>query len=422
METNTIGKFIAALRKAGGLTQRELAERLNVSDKTVSRWERDECAPDLALLPALAEIFGVTCDELLRGRRDPSGGHSPEAPAPRSDRQRKQLLTAGLRKYKNGCYIVLGINAGGLLAAMICNLGFLRAWIGFFAACVFFAAGAVCQGIFLNNALSAVPREPEERDVNEYRLAVIRLAKVTFGCCLMLLGFSLPLLVLVEDTYLGLAGDSWLLWGAVFALGLLLVWALVCHFINGWLINRGICRLEPRAEEVFRHNRHWKRRCALLLLAVFLATGLFQLVTGALWTPRALAKGRTFDNYDDFKAFMETETQYQGSGFAAIAPSDTVYYDMYGNEISREEALRTELRIYDGTPEGKLVCTYLHLNNDAAIIDTADTEDGLPVTVITNGDLAAARGKSLLLHLAFLPVYLGEAAAVWCFYRKKQLR
>ena len=69
MEEKTIGKFITALRRANGMTQKELAEKLYVSDKTVSRWERDESAPDLALIPAIAEIFGITCDELLRGER-----------------------------------------------------------------------------------------------------------------------------------------------------------------------------------------------------------------------------------------------------------------------------------------------------------------------------------------------------------------
>ena len=66
MEKKTIGVFIAALRKANGLTQRELAEKLNVSDKAVSRWERDEALPDLSLIPVLAEIFNVTCDEILK--------------------------------------------------------------------------------------------------------------------------------------------------------------------------------------------------------------------------------------------------------------------------------------------------------------------------------------------------------------------
>ena len=76
MERKTIGGFIAALRRANGMTQRELADRLNVSDKTVSRWERDESAPELAAIPVIAEIFGVSCDELLRGERRP-----PEEPA-----------------------------------------------------------------------------------------------------------------------------------------------------------------------------------------------------------------------------------------------------------------------------------------------------------------------------------------------------
>lgn len=69
MEKKTIGGFISALRKANGMTQKELAEQLNVSDKTVSRWERDDGTPDLSVIPAIAEIFDVTCDELLRGER-----------------------------------------------------------------------------------------------------------------------------------------------------------------------------------------------------------------------------------------------------------------------------------------------------------------------------------------------------------------
>ena len=68
-DKKTIGSFIAALRKAKGLTQRQLADILNVSDKAVSRWERDENAPDFSLIPILADIFEVTSDEILRGQR-----------------------------------------------------------------------------------------------------------------------------------------------------------------------------------------------------------------------------------------------------------------------------------------------------------------------------------------------------------------
>ena len=57
------------MRKANGMTQKELGEKLFVSDKTVSRWECDECTPELSLIPAIAELFGITTDELLRGER-----------------------------------------------------------------------------------------------------------------------------------------------------------------------------------------------------------------------------------------------------------------------------------------------------------------------------------------------------------------
>ena len=70
MERKTIGGFIAALRRANGMTQRELAERLNVSDKTVSRWERDESAPELAAFDAkLARIAREIEPQIMQRNR-----------------------------------------------------------------------------------------------------------------------------------------------------------------------------------------------------------------------------------------------------------------------------------------------------------------------------------------------------------------
>lgn len=66
-EQSTMGRFLAALRKEKGLTQQQTAEKLGVSNKAVSRWERDETAPDISLLPEIAALFGVSCDELLGG-------------------------------------------------------------------------------------------------------------------------------------------------------------------------------------------------------------------------------------------------------------------------------------------------------------------------------------------------------------------
>lgn len=69
MNNKSMGEFIAELRKEKGLTQRELAEYLNVSDKTVSHWECGKNSPDISVLPILAEYFDITCDELIKGER-----------------------------------------------------------------------------------------------------------------------------------------------------------------------------------------------------------------------------------------------------------------------------------------------------------------------------------------------------------------
>ena len=59
------GESLRRLRRAKGLTQEQLAARLNVSFQTISNWERDESWPDLSMLPVLAGFFGVTTDDLL---------------------------------------------------------------------------------------------------------------------------------------------------------------------------------------------------------------------------------------------------------------------------------------------------------------------------------------------------------------------
>ncbi len=60
-----IGTNISNLRKRQGLTQAGLAEKLNYSDKAVSKWERGESAPDILTLVTIAEVLGVTVDDLL---------------------------------------------------------------------------------------------------------------------------------------------------------------------------------------------------------------------------------------------------------------------------------------------------------------------------------------------------------------------
>lgn len=81
MDNEKMAKFIYELRKSVGLTQKELAQRLGITDKAVSKWERGLSYPDITLLVPLAEILGVTTGELLEGERIPDKEVRPEPEA-----------------------------------------------------------------------------------------------------------------------------------------------------------------------------------------------------------------------------------------------------------------------------------------------------------------------------------------------------
>ena len=66
----TLGTMIAELRKQHGMTQLELAEKMGVTDKAVSKWERDLSCPDINSLPKLAEILDVSVEELMQIKKE----------------------------------------------------------------------------------------------------------------------------------------------------------------------------------------------------------------------------------------------------------------------------------------------------------------------------------------------------------------
>lgn len=66
----TLGMMIAELRKQHGMTQLELAEKMGVTDKAVSKWERDLSCPDINSLPKLAELLGVGVEELMQIKQE----------------------------------------------------------------------------------------------------------------------------------------------------------------------------------------------------------------------------------------------------------------------------------------------------------------------------------------------------------------
>lgn len=90
-----IGANIAALRRQRGMTQAELAERLNYTDKAVSKWERGDSIPDAVTLVQLAREFGVTLDELVSGEK-PAAVEQPVAAEKKSANKSVILTLASL--------------------------------------------------------------------------------------------------------------------------------------------------------------------------------------------------------------------------------------------------------------------------------------------------------------------------------------
>jgi Predicted transcriptional regulators len=97
MDATKTGAYLAALRKGRGMTQQEAAEALNLSNKTISKWESGGGFPDITVLPALSELYGVTADEILAGQPLSRADAAAERTAVRE--RRSYLLSRAEMRY-----------------------------------------------------------------------------------------------------------------------------------------------------------------------------------------------------------------------------------------------------------------------------------------------------------------------------------
>lgn len=419
MEPKTIGAFITALRKAKGMTQKELAEMLDVSDKTVSRWERDEGMPDLSLIPVIAEIFKITCDELLRGERKPAAER--ETQSPKGKKQWQRIIASGMNRFQNRSYIAIGISLVGLIAAMIGNLCFQRAYIGFFIGCVFYLVSILLQIIFANQALLCIGNEEfQESDVGQFKERVIKLAKYSIGVAVFLFAFSLPLTDNSIGIYRGLMMSTWLRRSIVYLLVALAIWYLVCQFIYAALIKKGTIQLTEQQAAVRSKNRQVKRRCALWLLAAMTITLVAQILFNTVVPVSIFAEPtRVFEDYESFEVFMERDIPLKPKQLNSLKNILNSILGRLGGTVASDH-WDTETLI-DGS--GNIVCQYLRKNLSVVHIDYAGTiDDFLPISVYTTGNLQVYHEKMEIINRCFLAVYLLEAVAAFLVYSKKHTK
>lgn len=444
MEKKTIGAFISALRRANGMTQRELGERLFVSDKTVSRWERDECTPDLSLIPVIADIFGVTSDELLRGERKASAPTAQDAPTSpeadtfkrdvRSERQFKLLLDRRLTKYKNLSLISTGIGILGLILAAIINLGFLRAYIAFGISLMFLLGAAICQICFWMSFRVRSDEEdtPERTErLSAFHEKTLLIAKNVLCLLFELLAFCLPLTT-VGDAYFGLRFDSWLPYGLAFSAVGLIVWHSVYELgIRRLLIRKGL----------LPDSVVYPALCRLLgrSLCLLVAVGIVSLVSVGIVQSQystSFVRPYVFETKEEFIEFMairDSRDEYyvwdeDGNIFVnvdvmPVEPGDILLdKEQQENEnIDEDFTFDDPLREYIYDQDGNVLFGYINRRQNVRI-ELSDTPDRLPIRVYTQHLIS--RGYSIQNDIctAIALAYGIFGAVLVAVYVKKRLK
>ncbi|MCH5324971.1 MAG: helix-turn-helix transcriptional regulator [Eubacterium sp.] len=330
MEKKTIGQFIAALRKVNGMTQRELAEKLNVSDKAVSRWERDENAPDLSLIPVIAELFGVTSDEILRGERIIRSEETSEKSDEKSDKQIKHLLNDTKNKFR--MYSVISVSVGiiAILAAMLGNFVFTSGWGGYIFCVMFCIPAIVAEIIFTLRAFGAVS-DFESDKVNDAKRSIFETACKVIAFIFTVLVSMLPLIVYVYSSFVALSGYDFLKYALIYAAAAIILSYFACAIAYRIGIWCGLyCVTEDIAEQKRANRRKVKYLSVTAGVLAMLFIGQFILNTVDKYN---FIEGKTFTDTSEFVQYIETpeqNTSPEGMDFTQITDGfDEVYQKEY---------------------------------------------------------------------------------------------
>lgn len=389
----TIGKFISVLRRAKGMTQKDLAEMLNVSDKTVSRWERDESVPDLALLPVLAEIFDVTMDELIFGEKS----FREKEDLVYTEKKREAQLEWMLKKKKAGfqaaSMISIALACIGVLGAIICDFGFNECIIAFCVACIGFVLAVCCQLALYIFAKSTV--EVEGLSNEKVKTYFQDLKSITKNiCCVVLLCFvlCLPLAayfyvvsaniwscnLFIYDKALIISGN-WFKYGSILA-GLCLVTIIWTNAI----VTRDYIKFK------------YISRFTIMVVITFL------LFSSVMYVPPYwISEGDTVNSYSDFMVYMRRIPEEMSDGKVQL--------------LTRDENFIERLYAEDGT----LLCEYKPFNEDVERIEYGDNKK-LPITIYTKQHYAEVRKMLKSVKNLWTAVVFAEGIGIFMFYKKRK--
>lgn len=420
MENKTIGAFIAVLRKAKGMTQKQLAEMLNVSDKAVSRWERDECAPDLSVIPVLAEIFGVTADELLRGQRKAANEPETKYEVQRTDKQLQRIISETVTNFRIRSTITVGVAVIGFIAAIICNI-FNRANLGFGIACIFYVCAFVCQIIFLILARQSLSGdEPLSERAEGAKATVFKTAMLVISLVIILIAATLPLITLIHDAFQGLGSNSWFQYGAVYTLV-----ALAVCLVLGWITNIRFGYI--KAPDMKTPRNKLRIRTVLVLVCVVLATMFIHrgLIFGLFHSDieNLLYPGTKWETWEDLKEFLEKPISPDGEEMTLAATRNSGYHTEYEYYDPQGSTYYTydikSVLVYESDMETP---KYEYIRRNLSVVGfrfSNNKEDHLPIYTYDYQQFQQLNAAMNNLNICINMIYPLEIAAAFALYLKK---
>ncbi len=305
MDKKTMGSFIAVLRKANGMTQRDLAERLGVSDKTVSHWERDDSVPDISLIPDIAEIFNVSCDELIKGERKADQAAADEPDKFTNTRQLKNLADRNFVRLKSRSTISIGIGLVGIFTAAICNFVFYKAYLGFGLGSILLLGAVICEIIFSNLALMSI-NGVAEVILDAERRKIIDNVKKIYLCLLVMFGTIAPFVLLPmiygQHGNLMIQMSAWYIYGLLSGALVFFVGLIIMYCSEKIMIKRGT--YTPLDNDAGIEKLRIKHIIVTSVIAAVLVIS--QVVFNNLCDCNILTRHKTFKTLEAFREYAET--------------------------------------------------------------------------------------------------------------------
>lgn len=265
MEKKTMGSFMAALRKANGLTQQQVADKLNVSNKTVSKWECNEGYPEISMLPVIAELYSVSVDELLRGEKMTKVFDEEKTDGKSAERV-KFLIKKAIVKFTNNSIVSIVLSGAALIMAyiiydIIYNYNVL--WFGYAIILILCAVSIAISLIAFNNFISGLHSEY----INEKEIVEKNIQKcIKYITCIVFL-VVVTLEGLILDVIMDAPSFLFVALPATSVIG-----CVVAYFIHSFLYKKfDIAEKGLSPEQKYYRRRHIKTTAIILVIVVLVS-------------------------------------------------------------------------------------------------------------------------------------------------------